>query len=235
MVAESKDYVCEVIRILDDQPFFGVVGLVDSDFDHIEEYMFESRNLIRTDGHDMECFLIASGALDALLHEFGSREKIELFGRDVRETLISATFPVGCLRLYSKRAGLNLRFSGLRYRQFVDESNLQTDRNALVQEVKNRSNRPDIREEHLLFGIGEIEAQQHDVWQICAGTDLVGVLSLGLRRTLGTNNTRDVRDEELRRALRLAFIHYEFATTDVFRALQRWEAENDPYRVLLAP
>ena len=125
-----------------------------------------------------------------------------------------------------------MRFDGLNYSRCIDEQSLEISRRALVNEVKNRSNRPDIPVETLLGAIGEIEARADDPWQICVGTDLLGILSIGLRRTLGTNNARSVRDENLRRALRLAYTADEFAETELRQLLKGWEANNAPFKIL---
>ena len=232
VVAEDKARVCDVVRILDQGGFAGVIGLVDSDFDRIEGRAAISPNIVFTDLHDLECMLLRSTALEALLTEFGSREKLERFNQDIRETLLAAASPIGHLRLYSERCGLALRFDGLNYSRCIDEQSLEISERALVDEVKNRSNRPDIPVETLLGAIGEIEARADDPWQICVGTDLLGILSIGLRRTLGNNTAGSVRDENLRRALRLAYTADEFAETELRQLLKGWEANNAPFKIL---
>jgi len=231
IVAEDKERVCEVIRILDQDQFAGVVGLVDADFDHIEGRATISPNLFPTELHDLECVQIRSGALDAVLAEFGSLEKLLRFGPDVRPALLEAACMIGYLRLHSQRCRLGLRFDGLRYSRCIDSDSLGIDAKALVQEVKNRAERPEISDDTLLQAIEDIQALGYDPWQLCNGTDLLAILSLGLRRALGTNSTTTVTIEQLRQILRAAFGHTEFAATDLRRRLQRWEAKNPQFRI----
>lgn len=232
VVAENKVNVCDVIRILDGDGFLGHLGIVDSDFDCIEGRPPTSSNLAFNDLHDLECMLLRSRAFDALLIEFGCREKLERFGHDVRGALLVAAYQIGCLRLHSERSGLNLRFQGLTYANFIDQDTMQIDQDALIREVKNRSQRPDLSEEALKRAIHAIENEAHDSWAMCAGSDMLGILSVGLRRALGTNNSTTVQEEHLQRGLRLAYSDDEFAASELHGRLHDWESRNPLFRIL---
>jgi hypothetical protein len=231
VVAETKEDVAAVLKILDVGGFSGVVGLVDSDFEKVDGAGRATPNLIMTDLHDIECMMLRSSALQRMLGEYVSRQKLERFGRDVLGVLVAAASPIGSLRLHSARKGLALRFDGLRYARCVNRQTLEIDMDALVSEVKDRSNRPDIPNEALVAAIQAIGPTVQDVWQICVGTDLLGVLAIGLRHALGSNKSTDVEDQQLRRSLRLAYGDDDFAGTEVLRQLRAWEAQNDPFRV----
>lgn len=232
VVGEGKESICDVLAILDEYHFTGALGLVDSDFDRIEGRVHGSPNLLSPDLHDLECMLLRSKALDMLIIELGSREKLQRFGRDVRDTLLMAAFPIGCLRLHSKQAGLNLKFDGLNYACCIDQNSLSVDPAALVEEVKNRSQRQDIPLDALTDAISMIEAEGHDPWELCSGADLLGIFSVGLRRALGTNSTTDVSHDQLRRELRLAYSEQEFAASGLKQSLRDWENGNPPFRIL---
>lgn len=232
IVADSKAIVCDVVRILDDDGFLGHLGVVDSDFDRIEGRPPMSLNLVFPDEHDLECMLLRSSALEALLIEFGSREKLERFGCDVRGALLEAAYPIGCLRLHSERSGLNLKFQGLTYINCVDQDTMRIDRDLLIREVKNRSQRPDLAEGVLNEAIHTIEVENHDAWEICVGSDLLGVLSVGLRRAIGTNSSTIILQEHLRQSLRLAYRNDEFVASELRRRLQDWQARNPHFHIL---
>jgi hypothetical protein len=232
VVAEGKEDVSEVIRILDEDHFPGVIGMVDADFDRIEGNEWASANLILLDTHDLETMLIRSSALDRVLVEFGSREKIETFGRDVREALIVAAIPIGCLRLHSQRAELNLRFQGITYSRCINQQSLEMNWTALIDEVKNRSQRPELSSDELDAAIRTLKFLEYDPWQICSGHDLVSILSVGLRRILGTNSAAAVSDEVLRRSLRLAYHDNEFSNSQLAARFREWEVLNPGYRIL---
>ena len=83
MVAQGKQNVCEVIRILDESNFAGVLGLVDADFDRVESIPSRGPNILMPEYHDLETMLLCSPALDRILIEFGSQDKIDDFGENV--------------------------------------------------------------------------------------------------------------------------------------------------------
>ena len=141
-VVEGKCNVVKVIGILDADSFPGTVGVIDADLDHVEGYSWQSRNLVVLDTYDLEALLIKSRALERVLVELGSSEKIA--NRHPLDELIDAAVPIGCLRLHSRRSELTLKFDGMRYARFVDRDSLQTDVRELVREVKNRSQRSDL-------------------------------------------------------------------------------------------
>ena len=225
-VAESKSNVCETIRILEQDKFSGVVGLIDADFDHLEGRLVDSPNIVVTDLHDLECILLQTSGFESLIFEYGSQPKLNSFGQDIREVLLTAASPIGYLRLYSERKGLALRFKGIDYGKFIDRTTLSTNRDALVKEVKRRSGHQGISDILLADGIREIEGLGYDPWQICVGTDILKILSIGLRKLLGSNNIKDVEDDRLRQALRFACSNEDFDKTEIKRAFCEWETQN---------
>jgi hypothetical protein len=112
IVAEGKRNLLGVSEILESNGFSGICGFIDSDFDNVECRKYPSGNIISTEYHDLEGTLLCSSALDVVLGEYGSADKINRFG-DARKAILEAAYPMGCMRLYSERAGLNLRFEGL--------------------------------------------------------------------------------------------------------------------------
>lgn len=157
VVASGKKQVCDVISILDATSFRGALGIVDADFDLLDEIPISSLNVIRGNCHDMEAMLIRSPALNRVLREFGSEDKIQKFvtkaGRDIRHVLLAAVSPLGCLRWHSLRSDLRLRFDGLPLSEFVDRMPLTADRSKLITTVKNHSQRHDLDNEELELAI----------------------------------------------------------------------------------
>lgn len=231
-VADGKSNVVEVIDILDADNFPGAVGVIDADLDRIEGYSWQSRNLIVLDTYDLEALLIRSRALERVLVELGSSEKITGRAKHPREELIDAAVPIGCLRLYSRRSELNLKFDGMRYKKFVDCDSLQINVRNMVREVKNRSQRSDLAYDDTAREIRSIEDTVNDPWLVCCGTDMVAILGIGLRRALGTNNTGAVTPDDLRRCLRLAYEWQELIASRLGRDLREWAERNPGFRVL---
>ncbi len=53
IVADGKEKVIEIINILENDNFKGALGVVDADFDRIEDSQPISGNVAMPDGHDL--------------------------------------------------------------------------------------------------------------------------------------------------------------------------------------
>ena len=232
IVAEGKQNVGHVIHILEADGFAGVVGVIDADLDHVEGIRPASDNIILLETVDLEALLIRSTALDRVLVELGSAKKIATFGAEVRDALLAAALPIGCLRLHSRRRNLNLTFHGLRYRGCIEEATLRVDVSILIREVKNRSQRFDLGCQDVAREIDTIRGSVDDHWLVCYGADMVKILSLGLRKTLGTNSTQAVAPEVVRRCLRLAYQWVDLNDSRLGRDLRAWAVRKPKFRVL---
>ena len=71
----------------------------------------------------------------------------------------------------------------------------------------------------------------HDLWDICCGHDLVCILSLGLHKALGTNNSNIVKPEVIEKSLRLAYEAVYFFATQLYESLKVWEKSNASFRI----
>ena len=71
----------------------------------------------------------------------------------------------------------------------------------------------------------------HDIWDLYCGHDLVCILSVGLRKVLGSQKQRNVESDLLGQALRLAYETAYFLTTNLYQALRLWEENNRPFQI----
>ena len=232
VVAEGKESVLEVIRILDDAGFVGVLGMVDPDFDLLEGAEPHGPNVVTCDAHDLEVALVCSPAFDRLLLEFGSSPKIRALGVEVRELVLSAAAPVGYLRWLSMRNDLRLKFQGLRLTSCIDRRSLLVDTVELCRSVMNLSMRTGLDETELSKAVEGLRDARHDMCHVCCGDDVLKVLSIGLRTALGTNDSREVSVERLKQSLRLAFEDADFRNSALGTAILDWERRNPGYCVL---
>lgn len=229
----SKLRVIGVLKILEQESNLkGVLAIVDADFDRLATPSYRSSNLLYTDAHDLETMLINSPAFDKVLSEFGSKEKILQFNRDIRLALLESSISVGYLLWISQDDELNLTFEGISFSKFVDEQNLQVDELKLIREVKNKSQAFTLKDEDLQLRLKNQKNDSHDPWQVCCGHDLVEVLSLSLRKTIGSNKASDVDPDRLERYLRLAYEEVYFRNTQLYSSIRNWEDNNQPFKVL---
>lgn len=232
----SRQNAIDILEILEKSNFQGVLAIVDADFDRLKSLVSNSPNLLYTDTHDLETMLIQSPALNKVLAEFGSEEKIAQFKRDVRSALLEIAMSIGYVLWISQSDGLELTVNGITFSKFIDEQSLQINELQLIREVKNKSNKSSYfikkKEEDLQQRLISQKSNNHDPWQVCRGHDLVQILSLGLRKALGTNKAADVEPNSLERSLRLAYEEVYFCKTQLYFNIRTWESQNQPFQVL---
>ncbi|MDZ4870984.1 MAG: hypothetical protein CLLPBCKN_000372 [Chroococcidiopsis cubana SAG 39.79] len=176
--------------------------------------------------------LIKSPAFNKVVTELGSEQKILQFNRDVKLVLLETGMSVGYLLWISQCEQLNLTFDGITFSSFIDEQTLQIDELKLIRVVKNKSQAFSLKDEDLKQRLISQKSDCHDPWQICCGHDLVEILSLGLRKAIGSNKAADVEPNSLERNLRLAYEEVYFCETQLYLDIRIWERNNQPFKVL---
>jgi hypothetical protein len=176
--------------------------------------------------------LINSPALNKVVAELGSEDKIAQFNRDVRLALLETGISVGYLLWISQCDGLNLAFDGITFGKFINEQTLKIDELKLIREVKNKSQAFSLKDEDLQQRLMTEKSNNHDPWQVCCGHHLVEILSLGLRKAIGSNKAADVELNSLERNLRLAYEEVFFRDTKLYLDIRIWESNNQPFKVL---
>jgi hypothetical protein len=235
-IGYSKSTALQVVSILEKEAFHGILAIVDADFDILEGKPPLSPNVLFTDAHDLETMIIKSPALEKVLVEFGSEEKIneiiESTKKDVRTLLLECGMTIGYLRWVSLRENLSLKFEGLEFSQFIKKDALHIEQLLCIQVVKNKSQRHNIADTQLEAYIRDLRDDTHDPWHVCCGHDLVCILSTGLRKTVGTWDPKDIRPDNLERSFRLAFESAYFYKTQLYLSIRQWEKANTPFVIL---
>ncbi|MDX2041639.1 MAG: DUF4435 domain-containing protein [Acidobacteriota bacterium] len=235
VIAHNKANAVSALAILENENFSGVLAIVDADFDRLDGRQRTSPNLHHTDTHDLETLIINSPALEKILAELGSENKLASFEADhpggVRTVLLRHGSSIGYLRWLSLRQQFNLKFESLAFSKFVNNETLVVDEAKLVKTVKDHSSAHHLNGAELQQQAQGLKSENHDLWQICCGHDLVSLLSIGLRKTLGTNDTRQVEPEVISRALRLAYEFGHFCSTQLYASVQGWQKANPSFQV----
>ncbi len=228
----NKQRVIEIIEILNaDKHFKGAIGIVDADFDNLEAKNENIANLFLTDFHDLECLILISPALEKVLAEFGSENKINKFSQNIRETLFEIGGFIGYLRWISLSDELHLTFEDLDFGKFVNKDNLSFTLDSIITTVKNKSQKPAIDKAHISQQINSLVSQNYDNKQVACGKDVVDILSIALQKCLGTNNSKEVAYEIISRSLRLAYEFEFFVLINLYQNIKYWERQNTPFRV----
>jgi len=236
IIARGKDYVLEAMTILDDEDVVGVLGIVDADFWHLDKESPSSSNVIVTDDHDIEMMMMRSKSFTHFIVEVASQTKLEKFlanldAKDIRDILLERALLIGYLRRYSHTDELNLRFDGLKFNTFIDKETLEIDLTKLVETVLSltRNSQLDINEV-----IGQVrklaEGFSADPYQVCCGHDVITILSIGLRKCIGSKSKEGASPKVLESELRMSYDSDCFRQTQLFRDARNWEIRNAPYK-----
>jgi hypothetical protein len=231
-IASGKENAVAAIRILEQDNFAGVLAIVDADFCRLEGTLPSSSNLLLTDEHDLEMMLLKSLALEKVISERGSEDKINKFGQNIRLTLLESGKRIGYLRWVSLKDNLFLKFEELSFSKFIDKATLVIDTGKLIKAVKDHSQKLALREQDIQKSIETLEKTARDPWQLCCGHDIICILSIGLSKVWGSWKTNEIRPDILERELRLAYEDSYFRSTQLYQLIQQWEINNKPYQVL---
>jgi hypothetical protein len=89
--SSRKKRAIEVLTVLEKSDFPGILAIVDADFDHLESIVYPNQNLFLTDTHDSETMMLRSSALERILAEHGSENKISAL-ESVCKSVLSCFF-----------------------------------------------------------------------------------------------------------------------------------------------
>ncbi|MEA5518371.1 DUF4435 domain-containing protein [Limnoraphis robusta] len=231
-IAQGKNNLIQVLDILEGEQFLGVLAIIDADFDRLENNLPTQTNILLTDSHDLETMLLQSPALEKVLGEFGSEDKIYKLNQDIRSILLAGGVYIGYLRWISLKDSLELKFEGLSFSKFINKKTLAIDRLQLIETVKNNSQKPQINQQEIEQKMKSLERENHDAWCVCCGHDLIEILSMGLCQLLGSNNSKDVEADKIEKILRLAYESSYFRKTKLYSLIQQWESCNKPFVIL---
>ena len=231
-IAHNKDKAIKVLDILERDNFGGVLAIVDADFWILEDTIISNPNLLLTDTHDLETMLLKSPALEKVLSEHGSEEKIQLFAKDIRQTLLESAQVIGYLRWVSLKFNYGLKFEDLAFKKFINEKTLAINESELIKTVKNNSQLLGLDEKEIRAKMGSLQTNVQDMWYVCCGHDMISILSIALCKSLGTRNSKQVESDVLEKDLRLAYESSHFRLTQLYAAIQDWETTNPPFQVL---
>lgn len=235
--SHGKDNAIKAIELLESSENRGVLAIVDADFSNILDIKYNSVNLLITDYHDIEITILKSGAFNKFFREFGSSRKIDSYLRafenyDLLEVLLERSLPIGIFRFISETDNLNLKFEGIKYEKFINKNTLKVNRSILIRNVLALTKSREINERLISDRLEKcINSWTHVPEQTCCGHDVIAIISVGLRKALGSKSASDSKCEKIEKAFRLSYDSSEFKKTNLFAATKSWEKRNPSYRV----
>lgn len=233
----GKESVLAAMATLQKEGLAGLVALVDADFWHLGIGGGCGRDVVCTDVHDLELLMVRSAALDTVLREMGSSDKISQFfsagenrGVGVRSILLTAALPVGLARFVNARDGLGLSFEAVPVENYVRRGDVTCDDVGVHRRILQANEYPMTLEEFRVQ-LAAVPVKRGQEWQVCQGHDVLAVLAVALRKAWGSRTAQQCTPTHLGEVLRMAFRERHFRKTQVFRDLVEWEAANPNYRI----
>lgn len=164
IIGESKENVVEAVTLCEKAHLDGIIGIVDADFWHLKsDEKKNSKQLFVTDAHDLECMMLHSKAFDDVFIEYGDEGKRAKFERQTQEQLVNWMLKnvalIGCLRKLSLDKNLELRFSQLEFKRFIDMDRLEIQVDLLIQEILFHSRR------HNQYSVKQIKEWMEEEWR----------------------------------------------------------------------
>ncbi len=218
----------QAINILTNMGCKEILGFCDRDYRDMTDYPEYNGFIVFTDENDLETQIICSEALEKVLNEYGTEDRVvaELAKEGVSssELLLRWSQATGALRLSSAQNGWNLKFDGMKYK-FIDINSPELCPVETVQYVFSRTTKN---------GLPSIAAIQ-DIVKNCIATtnnnklanghDCVAVLGRALRNRFGNTNqfNSPKRQKDLAKILRISYEFAFFQKTLSFQKIRNWE------------
>lgn len=225
VAAHSKDNVRLAVRELyNRRKDSKVIGIMDADMDRLKGTVSKGP-IFMTDTRDAEMMLMKCSALEDVLWEYAERDALENFTEkygEVRDIILSSSYPLGLLMYISYIRDYGLSFKDLDFAKFINPITLGIDIKNMIEEVMYNSRDPGAGLKAIRAELEKEMDEEHDPWIVCRGHDAVQILLTGFRRIFGGYNARNMRCGELAGALRLAYDMKDFVNTSLYKETKEW-------------
>lgn len=219
---EGKPNLLGASQIISRQGLSRVAGVYDPDFEHLFGVIHFPNVLTPTDENDLEVTLLASEALDLLLHEYADETLLGAFkasqGLSAVGQLERMSQEFGKLRLLSKQLGHNVDFDRLSPYRFVSQDDWILDLAELHVEYARLAG----------ISVAQLHADLSATipttksWGLCQGHDSVRILAQGLRKRIGK---KQINEQDLAKVLRIAYSVEMLQQSQMYKSLRALEAK----------
>lgn len=196
-----------------------VIGIRDADFLHLNNKRETIKNLFLTDYHDAEMTLIFCDIVfQSLVDEYLLEQRVKF--DSLRNSLLISLAFLGGIRWINDAEDLGLNFDVLGLSNFYSAANLTLDKAKCIQEIETRSSK-----KKRAINAEEIEskiAETNDYYNLNNGHDVVKAFAL---HVTAINGGKGIKDDEIARALRVAYRKEDFALTALYASLKNWEQQ----------
>jgi hypothetical protein len=200
----GRNNVLECARRIAAKPMCGVVCVADRDFDEDEGNWPNAALVVFFDEADLEAMLFASPALGRLLGEFASDDKLQAEGgvAAVRARARDAVREVSAARSVNAQHRLGLCFADVDLRDYIEKKHVTIKMGSLMGRLcaQRPKDRPKIEAE---MSSHTPHRCPHTGNELARGRDLLDIIDMLLRATIGNMKHQQLADDFVERMLRL--------------------------------
>lgn len=226
----------EVKKFIEDQNSAnkkGYLGIVDADFEHIDGYEEQVKNVIITDVHDIEMLMFSSNPNMRRIYSELTENMIinnfeEKHQKSFLDSIIKVAYDIGLLKMVMKRPKYYVNMKDIFYSDIINKE-FELDIDTLIERVK--------KKHHTLYEIKKemenLREKNFDEFQVCCGHDVTNILAISFTSEqndgLGYGKRRYVDGKEIERLLRAVYDFEHFLCTKLYSAITEWENSNNIY------
>lgn len=201
----NKEYVKRVITIMNQRNRKNVIGIIDLDYDFVQNNIEYIDNLYYYRYIDLENILVQSSAFSEVNALISSSKK-KLRDDDLKNILYEKTYILGILRLVNDMEKYNFSFEEVDYKKLLDY-----DKEKFLQYFLSKMDLKKLQRSEVCSEIKELIKREYDYKYICNGHDLLGILSQLTKKKISNDNPIQYTEEIIEKMLVLGYRKMETA------------------------
>lgn len=201
----NKEYVKKVISIMNQRKRKNVIGIIDLDYDFVQNCIDNMENLFYYKYIDLENILIQSSAFSEVNACISSSSK-KLNDEDLKRILYDKSYIVGILRLLNDIEKYNFSFEEMNYKKLLD-----CDSKHFLEYFMAKMHVSKSKKDEVYSKMERIAKKNYDCKYMCNGHDMLGILSQLTRRKISNDTPIKYTEEILEEMLVLSYRKKETA------------------------
>lgn len=185
----NKEYVKRVITIMNQRNRENVIGIIDLDYDFVQNNIEYIDNLYYYRYIDLENILVQSSAFSEVNALISSSKK-KLRDDDLKDILYEKSYILGILRLVNDMEKYNFSFEEVDYKKLLDY-----DKEKFLQYFLSKMDLKKGQRSKVCSEIEELIKREYDYKYICNGHDLLGILSQLTKKKISNDNPIQYTEE----------------------------------------
>lgn len=195
-----------------------IIGIIDADFNHLDNKKIENKQVFMTDFHDLEMMFIFDN------HKFNKITQFYLLNNTsvliIKNEIFISLQQISLLKWLNVTKGIGYKFEHLSVVEKNQIKDFEDYFNLLNLRSKSLSNTYTLDE--IKDFISQLNYSTLDFYQLTNGHDFFDALAAFLRKN---GHTKDLKSEELFRNFALHFSVSDFKNTQLCKSIVSWAKE----------